>query len=175
MPDDPGAFSPSARSLHVRVWCGAQTSHSCRWVSGNQLVSSPWGFPPGRYGFAHITKCPSYLLMWPPPSLLESGVFLRFPVHLGGDCSAFSCEFGCCWRELSSSPSVPPPSSPSGPSPGSWPLPVVSAHCRSWTPKVDLVLPFLCFEDLCRITVTSSLNIWWSLPVEPFECRFFFK
>ena len=37
-----GALSPCARSTQVRVWCGAQNSHFCRWVSENQLVSSLW-------------------------------------------------------------------------------------------------------------------------------------
>ena len=37
-----GALSPSARSPGVGIWCGAQNSHSCRWVSVIQLLSSLW-------------------------------------------------------------------------------------------------------------------------------------
>ena len=47
-------LSPSDRSPHVGVWCGAQNSDSCKWVSVNQLVSSLWGFPPRRYGVVYI-------------------------------------------------------------------------------------------------------------------------
>ena len=82
---------------HVGVWCGDQNSHSYRWVSVNQLVSSLWSFPPRRYGVVYITKSP--LLPLDVASSLSSGVgylFLRFPVHLGEDYSVFSCEF-CCF------------------------------------------------------------------------------
>ena len=54
MPDAPGALSPSARSPGMGVWCGAQNSHSCRWVSVNQLLSCLWIFPPGGMGL-HIS------------------------------------------------------------------------------------------------------------------------
>ena len=101
MPDALGTLSPSARSPHVGVWCGAQNSHSCRWVSVNQLVSSLWSFPPWRYGVVYIVKSP--LLPLDVASSCSSGVgylFLRFLVQLGADFSAFSCEFCCFRREV---------------------------------------------------------------------------
>ena len=49
-----GALSPSARSSHLGVLCGAQKSHFCRQVSVIHLLSSLWGFPPGRYRVAYI-------------------------------------------------------------------------------------------------------------------------
>ena len=76
VPDAPGALSPSARSPHVRVWCGAQNSHSCRWVSVNQLVSSLWSFPPRRYGVVYIVKSP--LLPLDVASSFSSGVGYLF-------------------------------------------------------------------------------------------------
>ena len=86
------ALSPCARSLHVRVWCVAQNSHSCRWVSVNQLVSSLWSFPPRRYGVVYMVKSP--LLLLDLASSFSSGVrvsFLIFLVHFDEECSIFSC------------------------------------------------------------------------------------
>ena len=45
MPDAPGLFLPVPDSPHMRVWCVAQNSHSCSWVSVNRLVSSPVELP----------------------------------------------------------------------------------------------------------------------------------
>ena len=53
-----GALSSSARSPRVGVWCGAQNSHTYRWVSVIHLLFSLWGFPPGRYGVAYIVWSP---------------------------------------------------------------------------------------------------------------------
>ena len=52
----PLAFN--SRSPGMRTWCGAHNSHSYRWVSVIQLLSSLWGFPCGRYGVAYIAKLP---------------------------------------------------------------------------------------------------------------------
>ena len=71
-----GALSPCARSPHMRVWCVAQNSHSCRWVSVNQLVSSLWSFPPRRYGVVYIMKSP--LLPLDVASSFSSGVGYLF-------------------------------------------------------------------------------------------------
>ena len=76
MPDVPGVLSPSARSPHVGVWCGAQNSHFCRWVSVNQLVFSLWSFPPWRYVVVYITKLP--LLPLDVASSFSSGVGYLF-------------------------------------------------------------------------------------------------
>jgi len=91
-----GALYPSGGSLHV--WCGAQNSHSCRWVS----LCEPVSFQSVALPTREVWGC-LYREIAPPTSWCDllfffwSRVsFLRFLVHLGGDCSAFSCEF-CCF------------------------------------------------------------------------------
>jgi len=62
--------------------------------SVSQFFFSLWIFPPWRYGVVYIMKSP--LLPLDVASSFSSGVGYGFPVHLGGDCSVFSCEF-CCF------------------------------------------------------------------------------
>ena len=72
MPDALGALSPNARSPVVGTQHGAQNSHSCRCISVIQLLSSLWGFPPGRYGVANSMESP--LLPLDVAFSLSSGV-----------------------------------------------------------------------------------------------------
>ena len=106
----PRVLSASARSPHVGVWCGVQNFYSCGWVSVNQLLSSLWGFPPGRYGVSYIRKSPLLPIDCGLPFVFWCRIsFWRILVHLLEDCSAFSCKF-CFFlgEKLRSSPSIVP-------------------------------------------------------------------
>ena len=75
-PGAPGAPSPSARSRGVGTWHGAQNSHSCRWVSVIQLLSSLLAAYPVVMGLLISCNRPSYHL--DVASSLSSGVAYLF-------------------------------------------------------------------------------------------------
>ena len=83
VPATPGALSPKAWSPGVGIWCGAQNSHSCRWVSVTQLLSSLWASHLGVVGLLISHNHPSYLLMWSPLCLLEWDIFLTVSSPFG--------------------------------------------------------------------------------------------
>ena len=68
MPDAPGARSPSARSPCVGIWCGAHSSHPCRWVSVNFPVC----------GASHLGGMGLLIIPLDVSSSLSSGVGYLF-------------------------------------------------------------------------------------------------
>ena len=75
MPDSTGALSPNVRSSGMGMMCGSD-SQSCRWVSMIQLLFNLWVSHLAGRGLLILCNCPSYLLIWPPLSLLEFQVLL---------------------------------------------------------------------------------------------------
>ena len=66
-----GPPSPNARSPGMGTWRGAQNSHSCRWVSVIQLLSSLWASHPVSMGLLYHVITPPTVLIWLPLCLLE--------------------------------------------------------------------------------------------------------